>query len=102
MSAEIHVGDVGTRFAVTFTDQDGDPVSLAAATELQAVVQKPSGAILTKDLTVDDAAAGTAYWDSEEDDLDEPGTYQTQGYAVLAAWEGRSDIVEFTVYPNLG
>lgn len=99
--AQIHVGDIGTRFSCTFTDQAGDPVSLATVTLLLARIQKPSGAVFSKDLTVADAAAGTAYWDSEESDLDEAGTWRTQGYVAVSGWSGHSDILEFDVHANL-
>lgn len=103
---EIHVGDIGTR--ITMVVYDGDTiVDLAAFTHLQILLEPPDDASKTVAATLtSDGSDGSMYIITEDDTFDQAGEWGMQGYvetvvgdAVTAAWH--TDVVRFTVYPNI-
>jgi hypothetical protein len=107
MSAEVHVGDVGTEFRVQ-VNQEGAEVDLLLATVKQLKFRKPDGTVLAKTAvagTVDDpaktAALGWMYYLSAVGDLDLGGGWIQQGYVEIGTGKWHTDEFEFTVYPAL-
>jgi len=101
-AGEVHKNDIGTAFRVTV--QDGDTVvDVSGATIKQIIFQKPSGTTVTQTATfVTDGTDGQIQYVTVSGDLDEAGKWIMQGYVVLAAWQGHSDMYQFEVYENLG
>jgi hypothetical protein len=98
---EIHVGDIGTVFQVTFYD-DSTTVDLSSKTTLQFVFEKPSGATMTKNATfVNDGRDGLASYTTVDGDLDEAGKWRLQGYVVLTGGSWKTSVVTFRVHENL-
>ena len=108
MSAEVHVGDVGTEFRAQVKDQDGVEVDLSAATVRTLKFRKANGAVITRSAlpgTLDDpaktAALGWMYYVSVNGDLDVEGGWVQQGYVAVGGGTWHSDEFGFTVYPVL-
>ena len=101
-AGEVHKSDIGTAFRVTV--QDGETaVDVSGATTKQIVFQKPSGTSVTKTAAfVTDGTNGQIQYVTIDGDLNEAGKWIMQGYVVLAAWQGHTDIYQFEVYDNLG
>jgi hypothetical protein len=101
MAAEIHVGDIGTRFTATIVDADGAPVNVASAT-LTMVFQKPNGAVVTRvPALVTTGVDGKIVYTTIANDLDVAGPWQVQAYAVMAAGSWHTDVHRFPVSSNL-
>jgi hypothetical protein len=101
MSAQIHVGDIGTVFEANFVDEDGDAVSLATATVKQLIFRKPGGSTVVQEGTTT-ATVGQLEYAAVEGDLDQAGQWRVQGYAEFASGEKyHADITIFDVQRNL-
>lgn len=101
MAAQIHVGDIGTRFTATVKDQDGVAVDVSAAT-LTMTFTKPSKALVTKTPSlVSGGTDGIIRYTTLSGDLDEAGQWHVQALAVIAATQWHTDIHDFTVVANL-
>ncbi len=98
---EIHVGDIGTVLVVTLKN-DNVPVDISAATTKQIILQNPSvtGGAFAATFTTD-GTDGKLQYTTTINDLDESGVWQIQAYVVLATGAWRSEIQEFSVFPNL-
>lgn len=104
MSAEIHVGDVGTSFRATVYDQDGAIVDLSTFTSLILKVMKPNRKTenFTATLYTDGTDGIMEYVTSSANDLSQSGIWKMQGIVTLSGGGNHySDIVEFRVEPNL-
>jgi hypothetical protein len=102
MADEIHVGDVGTLFVLTISD-DGAVVDLSTATTKTVVFELPNGDTLEKAAAFyTDGSDGILTYTSTSGDLSVAGLWHLQAHVVLYAGEWHSDVAEFTVYPNLG
>ncbi len=105
MSAEIHVGDIGTSFEATIKDETGAIVSLVGAVTLQMIFTKPPGStpnkVVKTALLVTDGTDGKIKYTVVADDLNRKGTWRVQGYVKLSNGEWYSDIHVFDVRPNL-
>ena len=100
--AEIHVGDVGTRFELTLEDGDGNAVDISSATTLQLVFRKPDGTVLEVTATLSGAGTdGKLYYDSVDGDIDLAGQWRVQAYVLMTGFEGHSGEKLFTVHKNL-
>ena len=98
---EVHIGDTGTRFTLTFYD-DTTLVDVSAATTKQILFLAPDGGLLTKTATfTTDGSDGKIYYDSLAADFDEKGVWCWQGRVVTPSGEWWSDVASFEVYPNL-
>jgi hypothetical protein len=102
MSAEIHVGDVGTVFEGLVRDELGAVVDLSSASAKEMVFRKPSGKVLEVDAgLLTDGQDGVMTYASVEEDLDESGDWQVQGFVTIGTWTGHTDVHEFRVHRNL-
>jgi len=100
-ATEVHLGDVGTQFQVTFKD-GSTVVDISEATTKQLIFKKPSGNVLTKSGTfLTDGSDGILTYTTVSGDVNEIGRWQLQGYLVIAGKIFSSDIVKFRVYRNL-
>lgn len=101
MSREVHVGDVGTIFRATLSDQD-TVVDLSTATTLELLFLKPDGTLSTKTAVLSNAGTdGRMQYTAEVGFLDAAGRWKWQPRVEFTAdiWSG--DILQFTVFPNL-
>lgn len=102
MSAEIHVGDVGTIFEATVKDEDGAIVNISAATTLHMVFRRPNRHAVTKAATLSSSGVdGKMRYVAQVDDLDAAGLWSLQGFVVLPDGAWHSDKTSFVVHANL-
>jgi len=101
-SAEIHVGDAGTRFLVQVTDQDGNITDISSATSLVLTFQKPNGTEVSKTGTLfSDGTDGKLYYITDSTFLDIPGLWKIQAHIIYSSNSWYSNIGNFAVKPNL-
>lgn len=98
---EIHVGDIGTILEATIKNIN-TVVDISTATTKSILLQKPSGAVLTKagNFTTD-GTDGKLDYTTISGDLDESGVWQIQSHVINAVGDWHSDIKSFSVFPNL-
>ena len=104
MTADIHVGDVGTELVVAFVDEAGQAISIATADTLTVTRKKPgtAGALLVKTAVVDTTGLdGLARYNTVAGDLSVPGDWQVQGFAVVSGKEWHTAKSTFLVARNL-
>lgn len=102
MSAEIHLGDVGTVFTATILDENGAAVDVSSASELTLVYNKPDGTAIERTaVLVNDGTDGMISYTTIALDIDQVGTWRVQGYVAIGTSEFYSDVHVFRVYPNL-
>lgn len=102
MGATNHVGDIGTPFIATVRDQAGAIVDISTATTKQLVFKKPDGTVVPKAASfVATGADGQMQYVTLANDLDAAGSWQVQGYVVLAGGTWHTDVHRFIVSPNL-
>lgn len=104
MTADIHVGDVGTELVVAFVDEAGTAINIAAATTLTITLKKPgaAGALLVRTAVVDTTGLdGLARYNTVAGDLSVAGDWQVQGFAVVAGNEWHTAKTTFLVARNL-
>jgi len=102
MSAEIHVGDIGTAFEVTVKDQDDVVVDLSSATAKEILLQKPDKTVLTKTASFKtDGEDGVIQYALAAGDIDANGLWSLQAHVVLPAGEWWSSVVIFDVVANV-
>lgn len=90
---KIYVGDIGTRLRTTLS------IDLTGYSTIDYKIKKPSGSILTKTCTVEDAANGILYYDTIDGDLDESGSYLVQAKVDWASGNRNYSFTEtFTVH----
>ena len=100
--ADIHVGDIGTRFSVTITDSAGTAVNVSSATTKQLWFKPPSGSTLEKAATfATDGVNGVLYYDAISGDLSAAGEWELQAYVVMPTGTWHSEITRFDVVGNL-
>lgn len=101
-SPPLRVGDVGATLRLTFLDQDGTPINLAAASTKQIKLRSPAGVAKTKTATLaGDGTDGVVQYLTVAGDIDEAGVWRIQGYAVTSAWTGHTSVSTFEVEDNL-
>jgi hypothetical protein len=102
MAAQIHVGDIGTRFTATIVDENDAAVDVSAATTLAMFFKKPDGTTVTKTpAPVTTGADGRVRYTSLANDLDQAGKWQVQGKAVLPDGTWHTEVHAFMVAANL-
>lgn len=102
MSAEIHVGDVGTVFQATIKDEAGAVVDVSTASTLELVFNKPDETPVVKTAVhVSDGVDGQIKYISIAADIDQAGSWRVQGYAEIGTAVFHSDVHVFKVHPNL-
>jgi hypothetical protein len=114
MSAQVHVGDIGTVFYAIVKDETSAYVDISAASTRQMFFRKPSGSVLTKTASYvaaytgadPDVIAGVVgkavmQWTTINGDIDAAGAWSYQGSVVIGAGSWKTDIHAFTVDANL-
>jgi len=97
MTQEVHVGDIGTVFEITVTEDDV-ALNISSATVLQMLFKKPSGTVLTKTAVfTGDGSDGLIQYTSIEADLDEAGIWYMQGRVTLPGGKWSTEKAGFTV-----
>jgi hypothetical protein len=98
---EIHVADAGTVFQVTIKDGN-TPVDISAATVKQIKFQKKGSSTVTKDaIFATNGEDGILEYTTVAGDFASAGTWQLQAHVKTPSGEWSSNIIPFTVFPNL-
>jgi hypothetical protein len=99
----IHVGDVGTIFRLTITeDDDVTAVDVSLASVKTFYFKKPDGTKLAATAEFNtDGADGKLVYTTIEDDIDAVGTWQVQAYVEIGAAKYYSSKQTFSVHSNL-
>ncbi len=99
---EIHIGDLGTVFEVTVTD-NAVPVNIATATLMQIIFVKPDKTKVTNTaVRSGDGTDGKMRYTIEANtELDQKGKWKIQGIVTLPTGTWSTDIDSFKVYKNL-
>jgi hypothetical protein len=95
----VQIGDVGTAFEVSVTNQDGSAFDLATATALHVAFRKPDGASASRAAT--SPSAGVVRYVTVAGDLDQPGRWKVQAHVVTTAGDWHTSVGVFKVKPNL-
>lgn len=100
---EIHVGDIGTVFRATISDDcAGTIVDVSTASAQSLTFLKPDGSTVTKTTVFyTDGTDGIIQYVTILDDLDQAGTWKLQGAVTLPTGTWSTDIHKFKVYANL-
>lgn len=106
---EIHLGDIGTSFELTFyesvctgTVQTIEVVDISTATTMEIIFSKPDGTTVTQTAVfVTDGTDGAIRYFSQTGDLDQTGNWKVQGHVILPTGEWYSSISKFKVFANL-
>lgn len=102
MSAEIHVGDIGTLFKVTIKDEDDNIVNLSGASVKRLTFLKPDGVRVEKDCSFyTDGTDGIITYTSISGDISVAGIWRMQGYVKIGSAEHNSDTISFKVRSNI-
>jgi len=102
MSAQVHVGDIGTVFQATVKDQDGAVVDISTASVKTLFFRKPNGTVLAKAAVfVATGTDGQMKYVSIAGDLDQSGNWSLQGYVVIGAGQWHTDTATFFVKANV-
>lgn len=100
MSAEIHIGDIGTEFVITLYDST-TVLDVSGAT-ITAYLKKPSATTLTKAASLyTDGTDGKIKFSSASGDFDETGVWNIQVKVVDSGNTWYSDVGRFRVYANV-
>ena len=98
---EIHVGDIGTVLEITIYDGDAI-VDISGATVKQIKLRKPSGSVVTKTASFStNGQDGKVRYVTQDNDLNEHGYWQIQGYVELGGGEWHTNVEDFLVHKNL-
>jgi hypothetical protein len=98
MSAEIHIGEVGTQFVVTVKDQDGAIVPLDTAVVKKIRFRRPNGTVFERAAGfVTNGADGQISYTSVAADLDTKGDWRLQGYVEVFGGKWWTDEHTFAV-----
>ncbi len=105
MSENIHVGDIGTAFTVTITDDDGTPRDISDADTLEIDFKAPDRSVQTQTaIFVTDGSNGQIrYITAAATDLHMPGPWRLQAHVASTAgsYDNRSEFGHFPVQKNL-
>lgn len=98
---EIHVEDIGTILKMTIKN-GASVVDLSTTTTKNIHFEKPSGATTQRNASfVTDGTDGIIKYTSVSGDFDESGVWQMQVYIINLLGQWKTNIVEFSVFPNL-
>lgn len=100
--AEIHVGDIGTKFIITILDE-GEAVDISACTTKEIMFEKPDKTVLTKTASFQtDGTDGKIFWMTTlVTDLDLMGQWKIQGKISIGGGTWKTQIGTFRVYENI-
>jgi len=99
----IHIGDIGTTFQLTVIETDGTVVDISAATVMRMYFKKPDGERACREAEFKtDGEDGILDYVTVEDDIDQTGQWQLQGYVEIAEdAKFYTEKVTFSVQSNL-
>lgn len=104
MVGKIHVGDVGTAFRATITDETtAAAINVSTATSLLMWFQKPDQTTVefAASFYTDGADGIIQYVTAAPADLDQAGGWKVQGVVAMPGTRVHSDVHKFKVWPNL-
>jgi hypothetical protein len=103
MATEIHVGDIGTRFAITVQESgSGVDISDAGASGITVYFRKPDDEVISRSgVLLNDGTDGKFYYDTVSGDLDEAGFYKLQAKITLPSGTYHTNIYDFKAHCNL-
>lgn len=103
MSANIHLGDVGTIFEVACVDENGAVINISGASTKQILAEQPDGTIQTWTaiFSTDGTDGLMRYVTQSTGDLPASGDWKFQGYVVLSTDKFHTAISTVTIYPNV-
>lgn len=97
-----HVGDIGTSFQITVTDEADAILDISSATAMSILFRKPDFSGVEKvGVHLTDGLDGIVSYTSIADDLDQQGPWSIQAKVTLPTGTWYSAIGEFTVDGNL-
>lgn len=95
--AQIKVGDIGTVFEMTLTDQEG-VLDLTGATSLKFRFKEPDDSKWEATASlVTDGTDGKINYAFIASDLDQAGVWTLEAFVVLPSGQWTSDCISFTV-----
>jgi hypothetical protein len=98
---EIHVGDIGTVFKITFKDGTSI-IDISGATTKNIIFCKPDGTKATKAGTfTTDGTDGILQYTTVTGDLNIQGVWKIQGFITTTSGSWYSSIGYFEVYKNV-
>jgi len=100
---EIHDGDFGHVFEITFVDSDGDAIDISAANTLQIYMRNNAGTVDTHTAGfTTDGTDGKIDYTTVSGDIDTPGLWQIQGHVTdTGVYQRKTEWGSFTVEANL-
>ncbi len=99
---EIHVGDFGTQFISTINKQTGVPIDISGATSITFRFLKPNGTAVDKTGSLYmGGTTGKTIYIIEDGLFDVSGLWKYQVIILIGGGKWYTNIVEFTVYPNI-
>lgn len=99
---EIHVGDFGTQFISTINQESGIPLNISGATSITFRFLKPTGISVDKTGSLYmGGTTGKTIYIVENGLFDVSGLWKYQVILVIGAGKWYTNIVDFTVYPNI-
>lgn len=99
---EIHVGDEGTQFISTVYNQDEEAFNLTTATLLKFRFESPSHVSIDKTASLYTSGLdGKMVYITEASLFSIAGGWRYQGIITFAGGTWHTNIIEFTVYPNI-
>lgn len=102
MAAEVHVGDIGTIFLATITDENNAVVDVSLASTKQLWFKKPDTTVTKKTASfTTNGTDGKLQYTTIAGDLDNAGVWEIQGYVVLAAGTWHTSRLTVQVQPNV-
>ena len=102
MTAQIHVGDVGTELVVRVLDEAGRPVDVSAATVLTIKLKPPSGSTVPLTAVPDTTGAdGRIKYVSLAGTFALAGAYAVEGYVEVGGAKFHTEAGTFTVADHL-
>ena len=100
--ADIHKGDIGTRFKCKIVDQDKKVIDLSGASVREILFKKPDAATLVKQAALSgDGADGYIEYISIAGDLNVVGDWKIQAYVKTPEGEWSTDLEVFKVSTNI-
>ncbi len=100
-SQKIQLGDIGTSIRIR-VQEDNANVDVSLATSMQIFLKKPGGTTLVKIASfVTDGVDGLIHYISVSGDIDEIGTWKTQGFVELSQGDFFTEVASFKVNRNI-
>lgn len=101
MSSQIHQNDIGTQLVVTVLD-DGSPVDIGLATDIEIILRKPDNTTLTKPAVIyTNGSDGKMAYTTVDGDLDIVGNYKIQGKVEINGGAYYTSLGSFKVHCNI-